>query len=114
MTLEKVLECLPELKLLAKTKSSKKRELILKSARSCLFYAISEIARNILIKNIPLTRQQLRKLLPYKKDIRNIAKKSISLKKRKHIINQSGGFLGPLLIPALTVLGNIAIDQLTK
>lgn len=109
-----VLGCLPTLKTLAKTKSSKKRKELLSKAKNCLFYAISEIARNLIKGNIPLSCSRKRKLQKFKKDIREMAKKTTTLKRRKAIINQRGGFLPGLLIPAITFLANIAADKLLK
>lgn len=114
-TLGGVLKCMPELKSLSKVQSRKKRQEILKRSRKCIFYAISEIARNIAQGNIPVSEKDLAKLRIHRKKIRDLAKKTTRLRKRKAIIiNQSSGFLPQLLIPAITVLGNIAIDQLLR
>lgn len=114
MTLESVLRCLPELKQLSKTKSRAKRLKILKKSKKCLYYAISEIARNLVKGNIPISQQRLKKLIQHRNKIRNLAKKTLTLKKRKAITHQIGGFLPQLLIPALSVLGNIIIDRIRK
>lgn len=106
MTIEGVIKCLPELEKLSKLKSLSKRKVILKRAKSCLFYAISEIAKNTITGNIPLNQKQKNKLYIHRRQLREISRKSgVSLKRKKLIINQKGGaFLPALLIPAVSYL----------
>ena len=57
MTIEGVIRCLPELLKLIEIKDpSEQRKIILK-CQSCIIYAISEIRRNILNGNIPISEK---------------------------------------------------------
>jgi len=115
MTLEGVLKCLPTLKKLAKTKSLAERRRILRTCRGgCIYYAISEISKNVLCGRIPITEKERRILNRYKEQLREIKKKTITLKKRKQIINQKGGLLPGLLVPAVGFLAQFLADRVLK
>ena len=115
MTLEGVLKCLPTLKKLIKTKSLSERRKILRSCRGgCIYYAISEISKNVLSGNIPLKDRERKILNRYKEQLREIKKKTITLRKRKSIINQKGGLLPSLLVPAVGFLAQFLADRMIK
>lgn len=114
MTLKKVLECLPALERIARSRSQKRRVELLKEAKNCIFFAISEICLNVLNGNIRLSKYRMRKLEPYKNSVRKIALKSTTLPARKKLIIQSGGFLPSLLIPSISVLAEIIASKYLK
>src|SRR5205085_1458048 len=60
---------------------------------------ITECCINVLKGNVPLSKAQKAKLVPYKRAIRMLARKDITPKRKKKIIIQSGGFL-QYVIPA--------------
>jgi hypothetical protein len=62
-----------------------------------------EWADNILRGNVPLTKLQKEKLKRNKAGLRALTKKSVSLEKKKAIL-QKGGFLGSLLAPIASVV----------
>ena len=67
---------------------------------------ITECVKNLLKGNVPLNPAQKKKLSSKKKVLRQIVlKKTTKSKKRKLI--QSGGFLGALLGPIVSVLGSL-------
>jgi len=72
---------------------------------------ISECARNVLKGNVPLKKRQFTKLQRRKKDVRALASRRTSLRKKKAIV-QKGGFLASLLVPAIAALGSILADHL--
>lgn len=97
---------LPLLQLLIKT-PPRQRKAILCAATADLVAAISEIALNALKGNIPLSPRQVSMLRKKKLLIRKLSSKQVSLKKKKELVKQSGGFLAPLLsiaIPLITEL----------
>lgn len=114
MPIESVKKCLPTLEKLAKAKTVKQRNQLLKDAKSCIYYSIAEISKNTLNGNIPVTPQQRVKLTKYKSQLRKLARKSgVSLKQKKEIVNQTGGaFLPALLYPVLSYLGGRLADKL--
>ena len=104
------LKCLPTLRKFVKTESLSERRKILRSCRDgCLYYAISEISRNVLNGNIPTSEKDRKVLNRYKAQLREIRKEAISLKKRKSIINQEGGLLPGLLVPAVGFLAQFLV-----
>jgi hypothetical protein len=67
---------------------------------------ITECVKNLLKGNVPLNSAQKKKLSAKKKILRQIALKKTSLGKKQKLI-QSGGFLGALLGPIVSVLGGL-------
>ena len=65
---------------------------------------VSECAKNVLRGNVPLTTNQKAKLRRNQKNLRSLAIKRTSLKKRRQIL-QKGDFLAALLPPVLSLLG---------
>lgn len=116
MAIDKVVECLPTLKQLAKAATKKERIKLLQQAKSCIYYSISEISKNTLNGNIPIDNNSKKKLVKYKGDLRILSRKSrVSLKRRKEIVLQSGGaFLPALLWPAISYLGGKLVDKVLK
>ena len=90
---------------LQKTKPCIRKHLITKANR-CLVDCLCECADNILRGNVPLTKPQKEKFARTarnKAGLRALTKKSVSLKKKKAIL-QKGGFLGSLLAPIASVV----------
>lgn len=88
------------LELLYKSTPSMRRVIVGK-ASSDFINALCEIALNVLSGNIPLTDKQYKQLKKRKAVIRLVADKKVRLLKKKKSINQSGGFLLPLLGAAI-------------
>lgn len=87
--------------------TAKERKAILDHCSSDLILSLCEIALNLLKGRIPLTLTQLKKLERQKTAIKLFANKRASLQKKRHSIQQSGGFLLPLLtidVPFITSL----------
>ena len=79
-----------------------RKYLITKADRS-LVDCLCECADNILRGNVPLAKLQKEKLARNKAGLRALTKTSVSLKKKKAII-QKGGFLESLLAPIASVV----------
>lgn len=99
------------LQLLARS-HPKQKNALLKSANNAQIESICEICLNILNGNIPANVTKLKK---YKNLLRMLSKKTCSLqKKKKMLINQSGGFL-PIIAPALiSALGAVLGPIISK
>ena len=91
-----------ELVYLQKARPCIRKHFITKADRS-LVDCLCECADNILRGNVPLTKPQKVKLARNKAGLRALTKKSVSLKKKKAIL-QKGGFLGSLLAPIASVV----------
>jgi hypothetical protein len=106
-----ILNCAKELDLLAKTRNPQKRKQLIIHFEDCVINAISEIADNCLKGNIPLKKCQLKKLSKFKETLRKLRKKT-KVSTRRKIINQTGGFIGLLLPPALSFIASIIASYL--
>ena len=84
---------------LQKTKPCIRKHLITNADRSL----VDCLCDNILRGNVPLTKLQKEKLKRNKAWLRALTNKSVSLKKKKAIL-QKGGFLGSLLAPIASVV----------
>ena len=67
---------------------------------------VSECARNLLKGRVPLTAVQKKELVPRKQALRQLSSKKTSYKKKRKII-QTGGFIGALLSPIISILGGL-------
>lgn len=87
--------------------SNKHRQSWIKNhANNEFIHCICECAKNLLKGKVPLTSQQKRLLSKNKNKLRTLVKKKISVGKKKKII-QTGGFLGALLGPIVSILGGL-------
>jgi len=110
---DNVLNCAKELEELAKANSNKKRKKLVKLAEDCVINSISEIALNCLNGNVPLSEIDFNKLSKYQNLLRKLTKIS-SVKKRRNIISQTGGFLNLLIPPALSLIASVVGGYLSK
>ena len=79
---------------------------IIRKCDNDLICSLSECCHNILKGNVHLTLTQKVKLRRHKHNLRKLSLKKTSIKQRKKIL-QRGGFLGALITPILSVLGNL-------
>lgn len=91
------------LRILAKASPAVARKIILDS-KTDLINILSECAINILNGNVPLTPKRKQHLRKFKSNLRQLARKKASVKSRKQVLIQRGGFLPALLGPILTVV----------
>lgn len=95
---------------LLKNASAKVRKKILKKCNKNLLCCLCECAKNVLKGNVPLTKPQKSKLSRFKHKLRKLASKKIRVAVKKKVI-QTGGFLGALLTPVLSLLGSLLIPK---
>lgn len=82
---------------------------ILKKAKIKEIKCICEILKNVLNQNLPITSDRLLKIKQYKKCLRKLTGKGMSIKKRRHFLLQKGNGLPGLLLTSILPL---AIDLL--
>lgn len=81
---------------------------IIDSADKDLIKGLTEISMNVLFTDLDLPEAIVRRLRPYKKYLREIAKKSTSVEKKRKILKTHGHkFLSTLLPPVLKIISNI-------
>lgn len=90
------------LKALARANSAVRKSIIEHSSKDFVLTLV-EIAKNILKGNVSLTREQHAQLRRYKRQIQQLVLVKTSLKRRKQIV-QTGGLLGALIKPILSIL----------
>jgi len=94
------------LRTLQKATTRKRRQLLHKHCDDDFVCCIVECVRNLLKGNVPLNSHQKKRLQPKKKVLRQLILKKTSQRKRRQLV-QSGGFLGALLGPIVSVLGSL-------
>jgi hypothetical protein len=109
----RVLRCAKSLHNISKIKDQKLRNKLILNAEKCVIDAISEIAKNCLAGNINLKTCDFKNLSKYKKVLRLISKKS-SVKRRKQLLQQKGGFLSFLIPPALSLIASVVGDLISS
>ena len=110
---DNIINCASELEKIAKEKNIKKRKELIQQAKNCVIDAISEIALNCLKGNIPLQNCDFKKLKKYQNILRNISTVKPVLK-RRHLIQQTGGFLQLLIPAALSLVTSIVGDIIRR
>ena len=96
----------PTLRLLHGYNNERKKRWLKNNLDKEFVFCLCECAKNLLKGNVPLTPAQKKSLSRRKKELRDLSRKRVSLKKKKKIV-QSGGFLGALLGPIISVLGGL-------
>ena len=96
-------KCMNKMHLVCDSKCPKLKKSILAdmSKDNQYFRALYEIVHNIKLKNIKLTPSEKKKFKKYIKFMEEILKKPKNVRKRRQLVNQSGGFL-PIILPILT------------
>ena len=91
------------LQFLKTQKNAKLRKAIIDNSDNDLVCTLCECALNILQENVAVTPQQKTQLRKYKKHLRALASKKVTMTKKRKVL-QTGGFLSALLAPLGTVL----------
>lgn len=84
------------------------RKLILKSSDSELIKTLCEICQNTVCGNVKISKKYVNQLKKFKKVLRKIVVPKLSLKTKRNILIQKGGFL-PIILTALlsSIIGRI-------
>jgi len=85
----------------------KLRKAIISNCDKELIHTISECALNVLRGNVNLTDCQKKRLRKFKGSLRTVVDKRVPLSRKKRLINQSGGFLIPLISAVLPTLASL-------
>ena len=96
----------PTLRRLYRLSESNKKRWLSANLNKDFIHCICECAQNLLRGKVPLNKKQKTALIRRKKTLRELVKRKVSLTKKKRIIH-SGGFLGALLGPIVSILGGL-------
>lgn len=89
--------------------SPKLRKAIISLSGLDLTKALCEVCINVLNGNLPVEPEVRKKLSPFKSVLRSLCCRKVSLRKKRKLLVQKGGFLPALLGTLLsTVIGAIA------
>ena len=92
------------LTLLSTSKQKNRRNKLLDAANTNEIKAISECVKNIIEGNVPISDGDLKILKRHKQVLRSVARRCYSVKRKRVLLKQKGGFLISLLPLALTAL----------
>ena len=89
-----------------KRASATSRRALLDKASDSEIKTVQEVALNVVKSRIPLPKRTIIKLKPHKAVIKQLAAKKGSIKSKRKLLVQKGGFLPVLLTTALAYLAN--------
>ena len=84
-----------------KKANNKQRKAILETGNKDLILCLCEIIDNTLAGTVKLTSKQKKDLSKYKRILRKLIDKKVSLKTKRKLFIQKGGFLPAIIAPAL-------------
>ena len=92
------------------TISPRRQKVFIKVADRPILEALSEIAINLIKRNVKLSPSEIDKLRPFEEQIYQLSLKKHSINKKKRIVQQRGGFLTALLGAVLPALISTVIN----
>ena len=110
--MNQVKQILPLLDYLSKCSKNEQKKFIA-SAKPYVIKLLSDLCLNFNKKNITTNAKHIKKLQPYAKLISSLCKKSLSIKKRRSIL-QKGGFLSNFLPLLLPLLSQLFLNKISK
>ena len=102
------------LRKLRQRKTLPQRRKILNEGGAPLVKCLSECCHNLLRGNLKVGERPRHNLKRYAKHIRDVASPKISLKRKKQLLVQHGGFLPSLLVPIISAVAGLAGSLLNK
>ena len=96
----------PTLKRLVRLSEVDRKRWLKLNLNKDLVHCLCECTQNLLRGKVPLNKRQKTALNRRKKYLRELVRRKVSLTRKKKII-QSGGFLGALLGPIVSILGGL-------
>lgn len=101
------------LSLLGRAKARRIREKLLALADAGQIAAVLECVDNVNRNNVPVPKDKVKKLRRHSKLVQALLKRRVSLRRKKHLLNQTGGFLSNLIPLVASRLGGV-FDELTE
>lgn len=94
------------------TAKPKLRKAIVANSDAELVLALCEVIVNVLSGNVKIDYRQRQRLKRYHTTLRKLIDRTKSIKQKKDLIVQQGGFLPSLLVPALSVIASLVSSAL--
>jgi len=94
----------------------RQRDKIFEVADKDLIECICEVCKNVIDPEscVTLTDKDRKCLQRHKVPIRHLCDKKLSVKKKRDLLVQSGGFIPALLAPVLAIAGSLLADLITN
>ena len=92
----------------------RRQKLLIKGADRPLLESLSEICINLLQQRLELSKAQIDKLRPYKRQIYQLSQRRHSVAKKKRIVQSGGAFITALLSTVLPALVSSIIGAASK
>lgn len=102
------------LSLIGKTKNKGKRSMLIDYANKEQIEAIAECIDNILRGNVPLNKNEAKKLKKHKNTMRTVTDRHTPIRRKKDVLRQQGGFLSTLIPIAISALGSLVSGFMNK
>ena len=99
------------IKILRRSKSSQKQ---IKGLTESELKAVCEVCSNLLHGNLKISKESKIKLKRFKRPIKELSNRRISIKRKQEVINQQGGFLTTIAGIALPLLTDLLISTISK
>ena len=97
----------PKLRMLWKLNRPKKQRWLKKNLDKDFLLCLCECTLNILNGNIKLLPRQKKMLEEHKESLRQLVNKKVSMRKKHKIVQDGGAFIGALLGPIVSILGDL-------
>lgn len=91
-----------------------KRRTILKRVSNSELKSLCGLCLNVTRGKFPVDKNALKRLKRHRKTLETLADRRVSLQKKRDVINQKGGFIGPLVAFALPLLTQLIASQISK
>jgi len=88
------------------------RKAILENSDNDFVKALADCALNLVNGNVKVPVAQMKRIGRHRKIIREMAKKRNSIKMKKKLCEQKGGFLPALLVPVLAAVTGLVAEKL--
>ena len=88
------------------------RDYIVQNGPKELIECLHKIVVNILAERIPFSREKIKRISKFKKELSILIRKRGSIKNRKKVL-QTGGFLPLILGAILPILSSVIVDAIT-
>ena len=115
MGIKKLQEQVPYLEALKQPRQGvRRRRALIEAGGAPLIKCLGECCHNILQGVVPVDEVTRRKLKRHAKQIREVADPKVSLKRKRAVLVQRGGFLPALLVPVLSAVSGLVGSLLNR
>ena len=115
MGVKKLREQVPYLEALKQSRQGvRRRRMLIDAGGAPLIKCLGECCHNVLQGVVPISEVTRRKLKRHARHIREVADPKVSLKRKRAVLVQKGGFLPALLVPVLSAVSGLVGSLLNR